>query len=135
MINLKHKIKVTNGKVDFLNLPLFNKDLKQYEGKEAILIIKPYKDSRSDNQNRYYWGVVIKLLCDEIGYLPEEMHEILKQKFLSTRTVKIGGEEYSIPDSSSTLNTTEFEDYLSKIRTWASQDLELLIPLPNDIEY
>jgi len=135
MINMKHKIKVNNGKVDFLNLPLFNKDLKQYEGKEAFLVIKPYKDSRSDNQNRYYWGVVIKLLCDEIGYLPEEMHEILKQKFLSTRTVKIGNEEYSISDSSSTLNTTEFEDYLSKVRTWASQDLELLIPLPNDIEY
>ncbi len=135
MINYKHKIRVINGKARFLNLPIFKKDLQQYEGLEAFLIIKPYKDNRSENQNRYYWGVVIKMLTEELGYLPEEMHEVLKQKFLISRTVKVGNTEYSIPDSSSTLNTTEFEDYLSKIRTWASQELELLIPLPNDIEY
>lgn len=135
MINYKHKIRVINGKAQFLNLPIFKKDLQQYEGQDAFLIIKPYKDNRSDNQNRYYWGVVIKLLADELGYLPEEMHEVLKQKFLVSRIVKVGNTEYSIPDSSSTLNTTEFEDYLSQIRTWASQELELLIPQPNDIEY
>ena len=135
MINIRHKIRVKNAKVEFLNKPLFYRDLSQYEDKEAVLLLKPYKDLRSDNQNRYYWGVVIKLLSDELGYFPDEIHEAMKQKFLSIRHVKIGKAEYSIPESTAMKNTTDFEDYLAKIRIWASKDLELLIPLPNDIEY
>lgn len=63
------------------------------------------------------------------------MHEALKLKFLPKKSIKINKEEFIISDSSKELNTIEFEDYLSKVRTWASLELNCLIPLPNDIEY
>ena len=135
MIGLRHKIKVKGGKVEFLNLPLFNRDLKQYEGRDAFVVLHPYKDKRSQNQNRYYWGVVMKLLSDELGYLPDEMHEVMKQKFLNVRDVKVGTVKYQIPESTTKLTTTDFEDYVSKIRIWAAKDLNVMIPLPNEAEF
>ena len=62
------------------------------------------------------------------------MHEILKQQFLITETKIIKDKEYKITKSTTALNTSEFEDYLSKIRSWASVDLGIFIPEPNDVE-
>lgn len=131
----KHRIAVENGKVKFVDLDLFNQELVRYEGKEATLTIKPLRKSRSDNQNRYYYGVVIRILSEELGFLPDEMHEVLKQKFLTSETIKVGKEEFVIVKSTASLSTVEFEEYLSQIRSWASMDLNTLIPLPNDVEY
>lgn len=135
MLNIKHRIQVNKGKVQFQDLHLFNQDLANYEGKEAYITIKPYRKNRSDNQNRYYWGVVIKILADEFGFEPDEMHEVLKQKFLVSEKLRIGKEEFVVTKPSHDRDTVEFEEYLSKIRTWASVDLGVAIPLPNDIEY
>ncbi len=135
MINIRHKIEVKGGKVKFIDLPLFNSDLIQYNDKEAYLIIKPYKKNRSDNQNRYYWGVVIRILSEEFGFEADEMHEVLKQKFLVAETLKIGKEDFVITKPTHNQNTTEFEEYLSHIRTWASTEMNIVIPLPNDVEY
>jgi len=135
MINIKHRITVEKGKVKFSNLSLFNEDLRQYEEKEAYVTIRPYKNNRSDHQNRYYWGVVVKMLSDELGYFPDEMHEALKLKFLPKKTISMANESFIIADSSTRLSTMDFESFLSQIRTWASSDLGVLIPLPNDVEY
>jgi len=43
MLNIKHRITVEKGKVKFSNLELFNQDLRNYEDKEAYIIIKPYR--------------------------------------------------------------------------------------------
>lgn len=135
MVNLRHKIHVKNGKIEFYNLPLFNKNVRSYEGKDAFLVFRDYKDKRSDNQNRYYWGVVLKFIGEELGYFPEDIHEFLKQKLLVGKEITIGDVKFYVPSSSSSLNTTEFEDYLAKVRAWAVQELKLVIPLPNEVEY
>ena len=91
---------------------------------------------RTTPENKYYWGVVIDLLSDELGYTPEEMHEILKIKFLCYKIHlkhKDGSvEEITYGKTTKDLTTKEFEEYLTKIRTWASADLGILIPLPNE---
>jgi hypothetical protein len=93
---------------------------------------------RSNPENRYYWGVVIALLSDLTGFSDEEMHEILKKRFLS-KTVLIHDsngmicETVEIGKSTARLTTIEFEDYLSKIREWAST-LGCDIPIPNEGE-
>ena len=132
MLNIKHRITVEKGKVKFSNLELFNQDLRNYEGKEAYIIIKPFRKNRSDNQNRYYWGVVIKILSDEIGFEPEEMHEVLKQKFLTQETLRIGKEDFIVVKPTHNMNTTEFEEYLSKIRQLASIEWGYYVKLPNE---
>ena len=96
-----------------------------------ILVVKK-KKRRSLNQNSYYWGVVLKVIGDELGYFPEEMHQCLATMFLK-RIIKIGEECIETYRSTAKLKTGEFEDYLQKIRIFASSELGIFVPLPNEI--
>lgn len=98
---------------------------------------REFKKERSNPQNRYYWGVIVEILSEHTGFTKDEMHEVLKHKFLrkSLWVVKKGGlMELSVISYSTTeLTTSEMEDYLSQIRIWASEDLGLVLPLPNEV--
>lgn len=91
------------------------------------LTIEKRKKHRSIEQNAYYWGVVVRILADDIGYNDEEMHEALKWKFLR--------KDGKIPTvrSTASMNTLEFEKYLEDIRVWASTEMGITIPLPKKI--
>lgn len=91
---------------------------------------------RSLPQSKYYWGVCIKILSDELGYTDEEIHEVCKSMFLKDvihlKTKGGGLKEVVIVKSTRDLTTIEFEDYLSKIRVFASLELGIFIPEPNE---
>lgn len=96
------------------------------------LTIKKPKKQRSNEQNRYYWGVVVKILSEEWGWLSDDLHDALKWHFL-----RVPGEN-GLPDragSTASLSTIEFEDYLEKVRVWAITEYEIYIPQPNEIEF
>jgi hypothetical protein len=85
-------------------------------------------------QNKYYWGVVVPILASEFGYYKDEMHELLRRKFLSyTRVSPHTGEEELFAKSTTKLNTQEMEVYLESIRTWALSEFSVYLPLPNEI--
>lgn len=108
--------------------------LQSREGKDVILRLgKPVK-VRSNNQNRYYHGVVVKILSDDTGHTTEEMHEILKAKFLGRKFVTIGSVEVEVTKSTTDCTTEEFEHYLEQIRAFAATNLGIRIPLPNGQE-
>jgi len=106
----------------------FTEHIKSLDGKFIQLVVRRYRTNRSNNQNKYYWGVVIKILGDELGYMPDEMHNALRWKFL-----RKGGKLETVKSTSS-LTTIEFEEYLELIRIWALRDLEINIPLPNEVD-
>lgn len=137
MIAKKHIFSVKNGKVEFIDRDSFLADMRRYEGKEACVVVKPLseKQNRSLKQNAYYHGVVLKILSEELGYTGLEIHEVLKHQFLPTHDFFFKGEQYMIAPSTTDLNTAEFEEYLSHIRTWASSELGIFIPEPNEIEF
>ena len=100
------------------------------------VIVKPFKNKRSQNQNKYYWGVVIKELVVKLNADNEEIHSAMKQLFLST-VIRLGTLEIPTVRSTASLNTEEMEEYMSKIRQWASAtpEVALYIPLPNEIDW
>lgn len=128
----RHAIEVKDGKVRFLDRRTFDEEIKSFEGRKAWLIIGGRRNTRSLNQNAYYWGVIIDMISKYLGYFPDEMHEILKRKFLPSRSIQLKDEEIIIPESTSRLDSVQFEDYLEAIRTWAATDLNMSIPLPNE---
>ena len=92
---------------------------------------------RSEPENRYYWGVVVTILRNELGeHSKYVVHEMLKSMFLKEihhiETVH-GVKEIEAPKSTTELSTAEFEDYLTSIRQWASMELGIFIPEPNEI--
>lgn len=107
--------------------------LKTRKPKIYNIEIKEYRKDRSNNENRYYWGVVIKELCNHTGYNADEMHEVLKAKFNPKELVfKQTGESVKIGGSTADMNTLEFEAYLEQIRIFALTELDVLIQLPNE---
>lgn len=100
------------------------------------VIVRPYKYKRSNEQNRYYWGVVVKEVADHTGYSSEEVHEMLKsihlQRGVMLETRK-GLKEIRTSGSTATLKTGEMEEYLSKCRQWASVELGIYLPEPNEV--
>jgi hypothetical protein len=94
--------------------------------------LKVDRDSRSNNQNRYYWGVVVKLLSEHTGFSQGEMHYTLRHKFLSYTKVLSNNERVQVVQSTTDLDTKEFEDYMEDIRRFAIQELDIEIPLPNE---
>lgn len=96
----------------------------------------PSGKNRSTPQNKYYWSVVVKILSEETGYTTDEIHEIIKYKFLSERKLfreHKGLQTFAwIAKSTTILDTKEFEELMTKIREWASQVLGIWIPEPNE---
>ena len=128
---------VVDGQIQFDNAADFTRELGRLEGQRVKVSLSKFRKSRSDNENRYYWGVVVAMLASELGYTSEEMHEILKGLFLSSlESFERNGKriEVRIVESTADLSTVEFEQFLAKIRQWASLELGIYIPLPNEVE-
>lgn len=97
----------------------------------TLTISKARKD-RTDKQNAYYWGVVVKILADHFGYEQEEMHTELKRMFNPQASRLTVGETYG--GSTRKLSTTEFNDYIDRIVRWAAVENQIVIPDPNEVE-
>jgi hypothetical protein len=97
--------------------------------------------NRSNNQLRYLWGVVYKVISMEIGYTINEVHELCKLQFGIKKLYKnIKGGQYD-PDTSinvtAPLSTTEYDtkemtDYIEAIRIFYGEN-GIHIPDPNEI--
>ncbi len=118
---------VDNGGLKFDRRSSVDEYIGTLIGQRVEVIIRKPRTKRSDVQNSYYWGVVIELLSKELGYDKDEMHEILKYKFLQSNAM---GMPYI--KSTTKLSTGEFEEYLSKIKQWAAEFLHIVIPDPNE---
>lgn len=122
--------KVEKGRIVLDNKDRFRPYLALHEGKRIELVLRERRAERSDQQNRYYHGVVVSLLAEHTGYTAEEMHENLKRMFLGHT------DEHGLMRVGSTakLKTQEFQDYIAKIVRWAAIDLSLVIPDPRSVD-
>jgi len=87
--------------------------------------------NRSNPQNAYLWGVVYKIISEHTGFSVDEVHEFCKLEF-NSKMVHIGKDEVKIGLSTAIMNTLEFTEYIEKIVMFASGDLGLNIPKPNE---
>lgn len=109
----------------------------KFEGKRFE--IKILRKKRSNNENRYYWGVLIPIIADSMGEDDLDfVHEILRTKYLyEVKIVTIGNhkKEFKKLRSTADLSIHEFEEYMTKCRMWASKFLSCYVPLPNETEF
>ena len=79
--------------------------------------IKPFAFNRSTQQNKKYWALIGEL-GSFLGYEEQEMHELMKYKFLSYKQEMLGDEMVVVP-STSKLTIKEFVEYLEKVERFA----------------
>ncbi len=95
-------------------------------------------NKRSNQQNRYYFGLVIPLVKKGIADLgteltTEETHEFLKARFNYTELVNEDtAEVLQLPRSTAALSKVEFMEYIERIQVFASQFLNIVIPDPGE---
>tara|TARA_R100000664_G_scaffold18653_1_gene27708 strand:+ start:70 stop:453 length:384 start_codon:yes stop_codon:yes gene_type:complete len=102
-----------------------------------IVEVKKKRDTRSNRQNSYYWKCIVQELANSLGYFPDEMHDILRSKFLSEwEMIEINEKKIGINKigSSRSLNTKAFEVYADQIRIWALTELGIRLMTPNEYE-
>lgn len=115
-----------------------SEQIKELPGKHVTLTLSVREKPRSNNANRYYWGVVIPLITAFFrghgNYVDDEdTHEFLKLRVgkLAQVIVLPDGEVVKGLGSTAKLTTAEFEQYLERIRAWAAE-YSMIVPLPNE---
>lgn len=104
------------------------------EGTKLDVIIRKHSSKRSNEQNAYYWGVVIPILADYFGHdNPEDMHDDLKRKFNPIESKVQPGK--IIGGTTTKMSTVEFygsseESYVERICRWAAIEYQIYIPPP-----
>jgi len=120
---------IKDGSINLEDKELFKKLINHLDGKRVKIKFMQFRANRSNEQNSYYWSVIIKMIAEHCGYFSNDeywdIHVEMKRMFLP----KSGKLNIA---SSSNLTTIDFEEYQSKIRMWASQYHGLTIPKPNE---
>ena len=119
---------VIDNKLSLWRAADFERYVKALNGKRIELVLRRHKTQRSSNQNRYFHGVVCKLISEDTGYEVEEVKEILRQKFL---LIDEGG--FSRCRSTTSLDTAEMAEFTDKCRRWAATQLGVDIPDPGQV--
>lgn len=104
---------------------IYEKLVEKYlkAGKVLSVSIGPYSKKRSTDANRYYWGVLLKQISQQMPahmdgryYEPDVWHIHFRKRFLPC-VEGPDGEMY--PRSTTKLSVTEFMGYCDEITAWA----------------
>lgn len=102
------------------------------------IVVRRLRATRSTQANRYYWGVVIAALSEHTGYAPNELHELMKMKFLPKKLALADGNgevhgEFVLGGTTRTMNVQEFYAYVEQVRQFAAE-LDCYCPDPNEVD-
>lgn len=135
MVKIEQYAHIEKGKLILANRKRFEAEIADLPDQDVIIILKK-RGKRSNQQNRYYWGICIseiRLRLKELGYRmeAEDIHTMLKLKFLPV-TIRDGDVLIAtMPGSTAELNKGEMMEYLDRVIEWARDTLEITIP-PSD---
>ena len=108
---------------------------------KLVVKISKHRKSTTPAEFKYYFGVVLRILSDHIGFTTDEMDVCLRNRFLYEYK-RIPGEDRTTNDtilkrviSKTAVSTVRFEKFLEEIRQWAITKLNVYIPLPNEVSY
>lgn len=90
------------------------------------------------NFNGYLWGIVYKIIADEMGELDYDYIHNWAQ--IAVENVTRARDGSKVPKGTSDMSGGEFSEYCQKVRIWASQpgnicEHGLYIPDPNQVDY
>ena len=113
-----------------------------FAGHKMEILAREKQDDRSLQQNKFYWGVVLKEISEQarIGgsnYTAEAWHELFKQTFLGYEILKVrvaGRKRASVRRrlrSTSKLKVKPMSEYLEKVQAHAATELGVVFSAPD----
>jgi hypothetical protein len=126
----RHYGDAKNGKFYAKDSDRLMRDLLANEGPLYVTLHRD-RPGKSNNQNRYYRGVIVPWVAEKIGCSEQKAHAIIGQLFFIW--YDDDGYAYVRSSENAEWSTTEWEDKMRNIREWAYDEWECLIPLPNEV--
>ncbi|MCL2596245.1 MAG: recombination protein NinB [Paludibacter sp.] len=109
-------------------------DLQFDNGKSFVIVLKENKKRRTIDQNRLMW-LWLSCIENETGQERESLHEFFKSAYLQPEYKFVFGVQTEIPPTTTKLNTAEFTHYLERIQQFASTELSIVLPNPEDLRW
>jgi len=138
-LKLLHTGTVSDGQLKLSDRKRFDQDIKQFEGKRVEVVISKANKRRSNNQNAYYWGLVLPCAVQGFrdagheGITIDDAHRFFKDRFL-TEGVEIvsprSGEVITMSKTTTVLSTTGMMDYVDQVARFCAEFLGVVIPEP-----
>jgi hypothetical protein len=145
---VKHHIEIDeNGVIRFEDKEKWEQNKANFAGKKADLILKKQIKDRSRQEEKYFHGVVCKMVAEEMGIAPQEAKEFLKELFLKEELTSPEGFRYERTMSTTELSDDRYRKFVfEECVRWAalptgddgldvSSGLNIYIPEPNEIDY
>ena len=104
--------------------------LSKFEPSKIRVTIAPNREFRSQNQNGYYWGVVIPAFCETTGYTPREQDRVFEDLFAPRKVLKHRGREIVTTVHCKDLSLGEFAEFLTRVMVEAGE-MGINIPPPS----
>jgi len=109
--------------------------VKRWPNLPVEITIAPFEQTRRARANRYYWGVVLKMMAVEMQQSADDIHEIEKMRHNSKLVFDpASGEEVKVAQSTAKLKVQEFSDYLERVMLDGSEYLGIVFPEPTPSE-
>ena len=128
---------IKSGKLHIDKLKQVNEIISLSEDCQVKMTISKLYATRSNEQNGYYWGVIVNIWQDimlessQEYYNIDEMHNFLKNNFNSEDFVcENTGLILTKPKSTTKNSTVDQEIYHQKCRDSAYENFNVEIPLP-----
>lgn len=100
---------------------------------EHELVLKRYRRLRTDSQNQYYWGVVVKIIAAHLGYDKDSCHEELLFMFDPRERTLPNGVVVVEKGTTTDMDTQRFSQYVESCRMWSHQTQNCYVPQPNEV--
>lgn len=123
------KGRLNEGKLILEKATAFREYLASLGPVRVTLTVEKERQKRSNQQNKYLWGVVYKLIAEYTGADAEEIHVAMKFHFGKKRFIG----NIVAPASTRMMDTIDMTEYIEKIRRWAAEELSINIPDPSDV--
>ena len=119
--------KIIKGKIVWDNKTTLVDYIRGIEdGTKVEVEITETPDVRTNKQNKLWWAWM-KIIGNELGYSKNEVHDILKYKFLLREEI-IEGITNQYIKSTATLTKTEFNKLTQDVYFWANDTLSINLP-------
>lgn len=119
----------------------FYEKLKELLPAEYVVSIKQNRAVRSLSANKYYHAI-LNIIClssgqgtGDMSFDHDQLHEILKKKFNGSLIHFPKGGTEVVGNSTADLDTKEFAAYINRVKLWAKDEFEIIIPDLKDMDY
>jgi hypothetical protein len=128
--------RIVKGRLKVRDWSRILREVARMKDGEVLIRLERAHATRSQQQNAWYWSQVVGQVAQHTGYTADEIHEIYKAKFIPKHLAITDGNgeirgEFVLGGSTVKLDTQAFADYCERIREWAADELNVVIPDPD----